>query len=452
VNPSLELMPFQAEGATWLASMPRALLIWDMGIGKTPTAIRACLLASAAKILVYCPPIAVGVWRQHFRDWGEDGWDVRIVPYSQAAKFLGQLIDYGPFDVVILDECQKLKNPDAQRTRAVYGVKIDLEGSPLHGARHIWALSGTPVLNHAGEFWSHFFALAPQLIGRLNYPKFIDRYCLTRATPYGIHIVGSRNSFDLNSRILPLVNRKRIKDVLIDLPSLRIVEHPLPDNPALARHLRDELAETLSLDQFTDIDRLDDEALLAAVQTGSVAFSTARRLIGKAKIESVAELVDDCLDDALDDKLIVFVHHREVIEGLAGRLAARYPLVIHGGTPQRDRERAIDAFQNDDDRRLIILAIEAAGESITLHAAHHVIIAEPSPVPAKNAQAIARAHRKGQKNPVLARFVLLPGTLDARLMRIIARKTRDIAAVVDGTYSQPHLCQLETIPNMPDIV
>ena len=432
MNPTLRLMPFQAEGAAWLAAMPRALMIWDMGVGKTPTAIRACALASAVRILVTCPPIAQGVWRQHFRDWGEDGWDVRIIPYSQAAKFLDQLIDTGPFDVVILDECHYLKNPDAQRTRAVYGPKINLEGSPLKGARHIWALSGTPVLNHAGEFWTHFHALSPQLIGFLNYPKFLDRYCLTRATPYGVQIIGSRNASELNARIKSLVDRKRIRDVLLDLPPLRLVEHPLPDNPALARALRDELAQALTLDQFTDLDCLGDDALLAAVQTGSIAFATARRLTGKAKIELVVELVVDCLDDAEDDKLIVFGHHREVIEGLAARLAAYAPLVIHGGTPTRERDKAIDAFQNDDDRRLIILAIEAAGESITLHAAHHVIVVEPSPVPAKNAQAIARAHRQGQKNPVLARFVLLPGTLDARLMRIIARKTREISQLVDA--------------------
>jgi SNF2 family DNA or RNA helicase len=78
------------------------------------------------------------------------------------------------------------------------------------------------------------------------------------------------------------------------------------------------------------------------------------------------------------------------------------------------------------------LAIDTAGEVITLHASHNVFLMEPSPVPAKNHQAIARAYRNGQKNAVLARFILLPGTLDARLMAIVARKTRDIAKIVDS--------------------
>ena len=126
-------------------------------------------------------------------------------------------------------------------------------------------------------------------------------------------------------------------------------------------------------------------------------------------------MVSDMLDDAEDDKVIVFAHHREVIRDLAEALKKYSPLVITGSTSQSVRENSIQLFQTDTRLRLIILAIEAAGEVITLHASHNVVIAEPSPVPAKNLQAIARAHRKGQSYPVLARFVLLPGTLDARL-------------------------------------
>jgi SNF2 family DNA or RNA helicase len=230
------------------------------------------------------------------------------------------------------------------------------------------------------------------------------------------------------------IDRKRLKDVILDMPELRIVDYLLPPDTPIEKSLRIELAAAMSdLREQGFEDTLEDDALLAAVQAGGVAFSTVRRLIGRAKIEGVAQLVADELDDAEDDKIIVFAHHREVIDGLTARLKPYSPLVIHGGTPMRARDIAIEQFQNDGRRRLIILAIEAAGEVITLHASHNVIVAEPSPVPAKNHQAIARAHRKGQRHPVLARFVLLPGTLDARLMAIVARKTRDIAQVVDGT-------------------
>jgi SWI/SNF-related matrix-associated actin-dependent regulator 1 of chromatin subfamily A len=256
---------------------------------------------------------------------------------------------------------------------------------------------------------------------------------VTANTPYGVRILGGRNTSDLAQRIKPVIDRKRIKDVILDLPDLRIVEHPLPADTSIESTLRDALNDAMGEFGFdkAELEQIDDDQLLATIQAGGVAFSTVRRLIGRAKVKPVAEMVSNMLDDGADDKVIVFAHHREVIRDLAIELKLYSPLVITGATLQSARENAINDFQTNLKSRLIILAIEAAGEVITLHASHNVVIMEPSPVPAKNHQAIARAHRKGQKHPVLARFVLLPGTLDARLMTIIARKTRDIAKIVD---------------------
>ena len=455
----LELMPFQKEGAKLLAQSSRAMLVWDPGVGKTPTAVRACVEAGAARILVFCPPIGTAVWRVHFEDWSDirdirvsgpfeqdrpygfvNGWGVRIIPFSRArstSSVIAAATAVGRWDVAILDEAHYLKNSGAQRTQAVYGHKIDLVGSPLEHAKHVWSLSGTPLLNHPAEFWTHLHALAPDTIivsplGVMTEDLFIDRFCLTQQTPYGVRIRGGRNAHELAQRIKPFADRKRTKDVILDMPDLRIVDYLLPADTPIEKTLRAELANAMSdLREQGFEDTVDDDALLGAVQAGGVAFSTVRRLIGRAKVEGVAALAADELDDAKDEKVIVFAHHREVIDGLATRLRHYSPLVITGATAMKAREIAIEMFQNDERRRLIILAIEAAGEVITLHAAHNVIVAEPSPVPAKNHQAIARAHRKGQRHPVLARFVLLPGTLDARLMAIVARKTRDIAKVVD---------------------
>jgi SWI/SNF-related matrix-associated actin-dependent regulator 1 of chromatin subfamily A len=233
--------------------------------------------------------------------------------------------------------------------------------------------------------------------------------------------------------------------VIQDLPDLRIVEHPLPADTPIDPILRDALTVALIRQDLpahidpANWDLLDDEQLLASVQAGGVAFSTVRRLIGRAKVAPAAEMIADMLDDGEDEKVIVFAHHREVIRDLADALKRYSPLVIHGGTAQRVREESIEAFQNDHRLRLIILAIDTAGEVITLHASHNVILVEPSPVPERNKQAIGRAYRRGQKHPVIARFLLLPGTLDARLMSIIARKTRDISAVVDSDLVQPKI-------------
>ena len=465
MDPTLKLMPFQSEGVTWLARTKRAMLCWEPGCGKTPTAVRAAVAVNAKRVLVFCPPIAVSVWCKHFEDWSDyvsiraldassaarpfsfmQGEGIRIIPYSRLSRTGAGIVEAATryeFDVVIMDEIQNAKNPDAQRTRAVYGKKIDLAGTPLARAKHIWCLTGTPLLNHAAEFWTHLHALRPDLIVLpqlgpvpMDYGLFIDRFCIVRQMSYGaIKIIGSKNTHELSERVKPLIDRKRIKDVLTDLPELRIVEHALPADTFIARSLRKELDDAMRAamsETGFDPEQMDDDELLSAIQAGGVAFSTVRRLIGRAKVEGVTTLASDFLEDNEDAKLILFAHHREVVRDLAGALGGFAPLVITGDTGLKSRNQAIALFQNDSKHRLIILAIEAAGEVITLHASHNVIIAEPSPVPMRNRQAIGRAYRKGQKHPVLARFVLLPGTLDARLMSIVARKTREIAQVVDA--------------------
>ena len=481
MNSDLQLMSFQEEGSNWLAKSRRAMLCWEPGTGKTPTAVRASVEVSAKRVLVFCPPIAVSVWRKHFEDWSDyrdirtfdtssaakpfafmQGEGIRIIPYSRLSRAGAGIVEAATryeFDAVILDEIHNAKNPEAQRTMAVYGKRIDLKGTPLARAKHIWCLTGTPLLNHAAEFWTHLHALRPDLIilpqlgqAPISYDLFIDRFCIVRHTSYGqVKIIGSKNTHELAERVRPFIDRKRIKDVLADLPELRIVEHALPADTFIARGLRRELDDALSAamsETGIDPEQMNDDELLRAVQTGGVAFSTVRRLIGRAKVEGVATLVNDFLEDAEDDKLILFAHHREVVRDLAEALGKFAPLVITGDTGMKSRDNAISLFQNDPKFRLIILAIEAAGEVITLHASHNVIIAEPSPVPMKNRQAIGRAYRKGQKHPVLARFVLLPGTLDARLMSIVARKTREIAQVVDAA---PVVAQTVTV-DFPDTI
>ena len=463
MKPGLALMPFQDKGSDLLAASARAMLVWDPGVGKTPTAVRASVKAKAGRVLVFCPPIAVSVWRNHFRDWGDDALPVmvydtsasfspykfvvppgvKIVPYSRITErspIIPALLR-DTYDVVIIDEAHYLKNPEAIRTKGVYGPKIDLLKTPLVTARHVWCLTGTPVLNHAAEFWTHLHALKPDAIilpqlGVMDIDTFVRRFCVTRTTTYGSpRIIGSKNTHELAERIRGFSHRKTLKEAMPDMPELRIVDHPLPDTD-VDPNLRAEMARAL-IKLKLDPETMTDDELLAEIQAGNVAFSTVRRLIGRAKINAVAKLTEDFLGDNEDAKLILFAHHREVIEALAYKLHAHSPLVIHGDTPLRARDTYIEQFQINPARRLIILAIEAAGEVITLHAAHNVFITEPSPVPNKNYQAICRAYRNGQRNAVLARFLLLSGTLDARLMEIVARKTRDIAKIVDGKASKP---------------
>ena len=137
---------------------------------------------------------------------------------------------------MIIDEAHYLKNSSAQRTRAIYGPKIDLKGSPLEFVDHIWCLTGTPLLNHPAEFWTHLHALAPQTIvlSQLG----LQPVCLRASSRIGSvsrsrHPMafvswgaGTRTSLPRGSKVSQIASVSRTFS--LTCPRSAIVDHPLP--------------------------------------------------------------------------------------------------------------------------------------------------------------------------------------------------------------------------------
>jgi SWI/SNF-related matrix-associated actin-dependent regulator 1 of chromatin subfamily A len=102
---------------------------------------------------------------------------------------------------------------------------------------------------------------------------------------------------------------------------------------------------------------------------------------------------------------------------------------VHGHTTGPARQRAVDEFQEEEEVQVFVGQIQAAGTGITLTAASQVLIVEQSWVPAENEQAIMRIHRVGQRNACLARFAVIPGSLDEQIAQANVRKIRTIGGV-----------------------
>jgi SNF2 family DNA or RNA helicase len=128
---------------------------------------------------------------------------------------------------------------------------------------------------------------------------------------------------------------------------------------------------------------------------------------------------------------VIFAIHRDVIENMRVGLRQFGAVCLYGGTDPEKRQKNIDRFQNNPKCRVFIGNIHAAGTAITLTAAHHVTFIEQDWVPGNNAQAVMRCHRIGQENPVSVRFIVLDGTLDAKIGYILKRKTADLTHIFD---------------------
>lgn len=425
-------LPYQAEGAAFLASRKTALLADDPGLGKSKQAIDACDLARVLKVLVICPASVVENWRREIAKYRMGDWSAYVTSYDRAAGADYKRLLAGEWDVLVLDEAHYLKNLTAKRTRLVYGEEAKMAAGAIAArAGQVWLLSGTPMPNNPSELYTHLRALHVDAIRseRTGLPwtffQFVNAYCLLRSNGFGDQIVGSKNEAKLNAKLSGFMLRRRKADVLPQLPPLRFSELWLEGRlDGLDGEEAEAVRAALAKDGVEGLKRL--------AANGSV--STLRRLTGMAKAEPAAAWVTDWLDSTpADRKLVVFAHHKIVIDTLFDRLHTR-AVRVDGSMKQSERQRSVDRLQKDPLVRVFIGQITAAGIGITLTAAADLLFVESSWVPAENEQAAQRIHRLGQENPCLVRYAMLAGSIDEQIQRACMRKMASIGAVVDGEF------------------
>jgi SWI/SNF-related matrix-associated actin-dependent regulator of chromatin subfamily A-like protein 1 len=465
------LMPHQSDGVCWLLNNPRGMLAWEMGVGKTATALRAhenAALDDPGPHLILCLASARENWRREALRFAMDPdnlprvqvlgpndaidplADVVVTNYDKLLnpKVTRRLRARGPWGTLTLDEAHVLKTPDAQKTKLIYGGATgtgSYKQTPLiQLARRVWPLTGTPMPNHPGELWSHSFFLWPDAIkysGKpMEYWQWELAFCELRQTQYGTTVCGGKNLAELKERLAPHLHRLKRADVL-DLPPLRIDTWPLDmETTGGGRQTEAQIAGADAVAELINklshygnsIEKFDNSTLdvyLACILGSYQQLATIRRETGTLKAIAGALLLKDELEHG-SPKTVVFCHHRDAIETVARGLAAFNPAVLHGGTPDAKRDEEIDRFQNDPACRVFIGQIKAAGVSINLQAAERVVFVEASWSPADNDQALSRVYRAGQTKPVLVRFTYLKGSIDEAVNRALARKSAMIAQVV----------------------
>lgn len=426
----MQLFPYQVEGAKFLATVKRGLLADEMGLGKSAQAIAACDELGARRVRVVCPASLVENWKREFKrfqkvdreiySWGDRVATVKpfvnVCSYDRAAKDAGAMTSH---DVLILDEAHYLKNHKAKRTKAIFGPKCDGDGGLVSRAAHVFCLTGTPTPNNPSELWPMLRAVMPDAIRRdtgkpLAYWPFVEKFCVTQDTGFGIKIVRGKNLPELKERISPFILRRKKDEVLKDLPSIRFDELPLEGK----------LPREASADAVAVAEALEKDGV-AGLKAIAPHVAQLRRVTGLAKVPAAADWIADFLDGS-DRKLVVFAHHRDVIGELTRLLDSHAFVTLTGDDTAEERQEAVDAFQNGE-ARLFIGQIQAAGTGLTLTAAGDALFVESSWTPADNQQAAMRIHRIGQRNACLVRFAMLAGSIDEDIQRAVMRKTTDIA-------------------------
>jgi hypothetical protein len=482
-----KLYPFQRAGVAYAARTGRTYIADEMGLGKTRQALTTLRVRDAFPAVVVTPASLKFVWEREARtvlpgmtvevlDGARGTYDadadITIVNYENLAKHVGRLRDRG-VRAMVLDEAHYVKNPKAQRTRAVRALAgwepagRGWRPGPDGLVDTMLLLTGTPILNRPTEL------LEPLgIIGRLDefggWWRFATRYAGGRRGPYGMEWqTPTREALaELHDRLRATCMVRRSKaDVLTELPpKLPPAVVPIPlDNEAEYRHAERDLldfigeraaalaradeeaaretarrvAEDPTLDPDQELERRTREARTKAIDAAAradvlVRFNVLRQLAVRGKVRGIAEWVRTFLDGT-EEKLILFAHHVEAgIQPLLAELADLRPVAITGAESIAERQAAVDAFQADPDIRLAVVGIKAGGLGITLTAARHVAFAELDWVPGNLQQAEDRAHRIGQIADVQPWYLLAPGTIDEDMDAILAEKRMVAGQAIDG--------------------
>ena len=424
-----ELHPFQRAGVRYALERRRTFIADEQGLGKTVQALATLEADGAFPVIVVCPASMKLTWERESLHWLPDrsvavlegrageSWtdaaaeaEIVVLNYDILEAHLEQLAARAPH-AVVFDESHYVKNPRAARTKAALELA---ERLPEDGLR--LALTGTPILNRADELVAQL-----RVLGRLR--DFGSGARLTRR----FRAAGSDDRLHWNLRAHCYVRRTK-QQVLPQLPAKRHDTVPvlLSNEHEYRLAERDVIAwlQTLPLDL-----RAMDAKVAAALRAEQlVRLNNLRQLAARGKLPTALAWIDDFLESG--EPLVVFAEHIETQKAVM----ARFPDAVHilGADSSHRRQQAVDAFQREDGPQVIVCAMRAASQGITLTRASNVAFLELDWTPARHDQAEDRLHRIGQDSAVTAWYLLAPDTIDETMAELLERKRSLIDAVTDG--------------------
>jgi non-specific serine/threonine protein kinase len=450
------LRPYQQVGVRWLYLLSKlglgACLADDMGLGKTILVLSLLLvLRSQADgrrrpSLLVAPASLLANWASEIERFAPGlktlvahpsalpAGDLRALGPERLADVDLAMTSYGSllripwladtsWHLVVLDEAQAIKNPDARQTRAAKRL----------AARARFALTGTPIENRLGDLWSIFDFINPGLLGSSKeFTTLVKRLADRPHNPYG----------PLRELVRPYILRrlKTDKTVIADLPDKTEVKAFCQLSRKQAA-LYEQAVKDLS-GQLEDAEGIRRKGVVLSflMRFKQICNHPSQWLgdgawleedSGKwARLRDIAEVIA-----AKQEKVLVFTQFREVTAPLAaflGSVFGRPGLVLHGGTEVKKRKDLVCRFQEDDAVPFIVLSLKVGGAGLNLTAASHVVHFDRWWNPAVENQATDRAFRIGQTKNVLVHKFVCRGTVEEKIDQLIESKQHLSKDLLEG--------------------
>ena len=446
------LFPYQEKDVAFIEhTKGRTILGHEMGLGKSVMALAWLHLHPELRPVVIVAPATVKInWLRHIKRWLPGDPSVEViqgrygngnVPTGLAQFYIINwailasgwdewLISKRPA-VIILDECHRAKRLGVKPKKGQKDKRVQRTVSAMkmaHAVRHVLLLTGSPMLNRPIELWT--------LLNMINkkewasYWEFAAAYCDSHETRFGWDVSGSSNEEELRGRLRGVMVRRLKKDHRGDLPG---VTHQ-PVWVELSNR-REYVSAVIDIVAWAKQNRKESEMAKSGTDEGGQSalakLTYLRQIVARGKLRGIFEWVDNFFEET-DEKLVVFAHHREIVDAIVERYREQVKTVrLVGGDSEKSRWAAIDAFQNDLETKLFVGNILAAGEGIDLFAGCYTLFVELPWSPERIRQAESRLDRTGQMRPVTAYFALGQDTVDEMVTELIDWKEQ-VANIVTG--------------------
>ena len=418
------LRPYQWEGVHFLLDKETALLADEMGLGKTVQVAVALSMklkaGSRRRSLVVAPASLRLNWARELARWAPDisvgvvrggpedrrayhllPYNVLIASYEQIRADFLRSTNATEYDVVVLDEAQRIKNANSETALACRVLRRDAS----------WALTGTPLENRVGDLVGVYRFVCPGLLSSaMNRPEMH-----TAMQPFFLR----RRKYDVLHQLPPI----QFQDVYVELEGQqKLAYDALWEN-------RDNLTHRGGSNKLTS-------SMLALITRLKQVCNFDPTSGESSKREALGLIIDGLV--SADHKLLVFSQYVKTLRWLAQEIADTATVdIIHGGLPEQDKDNAVSRFNNEPGPRVLLVSLKAGGVGLNLGEASHVVLFDRWWNPAVEEQAIHRAHRFERDRVLHVYRFLVVDSIEDRISTILGEKRELFEQYVEAADNAP---------------
>lgn len=446
-----DLKPYQITGVQWLQDLYNlrlgALLADDMGLGKTLQTLGFLDdlrdKGELGQVLIVVPSSLIFNWQYEVekftpkltltvfsnKDADAIGRRLGLREEMVVITTYGLLMEHEAFmsqfkwKILIFDEAQNLKNITTKRTSAARSLSAQFK----------ICLTGTPMENHYGEFYSLVDLLVPGSLGKIEdfRRQFVNTEMITR-----------EEMDDLKLKIKPLLLRRTKKEILDQLPdkqetkvSIAFEDRQKEIYRDIALSYNQRVQETMAVQGEASVQLQMLTALLRLRQACSDPAALPNIKYDKVppKLETLIDSVKEIVESG--ESALVFTQFLQTLEHTADLLEkAGIPVfVLHGGVPTKQRQVILSDFNKTKGGAVLVMTLKTGGVGLNLTKASYVFHLEPWWNPSVENQATDRAHRLGQSKAVQVFRYIMHESLEEKIELLKERKDKKFQSLFSST-------------------